>query len=83
MDLWTTLAEQAIDPALEAFFLGRLASLVARQHTAIDERQRVALAHSTFSVFLDCLDLGLGAQAAVILARRQDAAMSYGHDRGA
>lgn len=70
MDLWTVTAEQgATDPALAAFFLDRLATLVRRRGAAIDARQRTALARSTFSVFLDCRDLGLGAQAAAIVER--------------
>ena len=70
MDLAITIAEQALtDPTLAAFLLDRLSHLVARRPTAIDERQRGLLARSTFSVFLDCCDLGLGPQAQAILAR--------------
>jgi hypothetical protein len=70
MDLCATTTDLSVaDPPLAAFFLDRLARLVARRHTALDERQRVALACGTFSVLLDCLDLGLGAQAGAILAR--------------
>ena len=70
MDLWITTAERAeTDPTLATFLLERFAGLVARRHTAADERQRDALARCTFSVFLDCRDLGLGRQATAILAR--------------
>jgi hypothetical protein len=70
MDPAITTVEQArTDPTLATFLLDRLSRLVARQSTAIDERQRILLARSTFSVFLDCYDLGLGPQAQAILAR--------------
>ena len=70
MDLWITTTEQATAaPDLAAFLLDRLASLVARRDSARGREQRVALARGTFSVFLDCRDLGLGTQADAILAR--------------
>ncbi len=82
MDLWTTTVEQPVaDPTLAAFFLDRLASLARRRHTALDERQRVALARGTFSVLLDCLDLGLGAQVGALLARHHAGSPTRGHAR--
>jgi hypothetical protein len=70
MDLWITTAEQSgTDATLAAFLLDRLARLVARRHTALDERQRIAVARCTFSVLLDCRELGFEAEAAAILAR--------------
>ena len=77
MDLAITTAEQALtDPTLAIFLLDRLSSLVARQSIPIDERQRVLLARSTFSVLLDCYDLGLGLQAQAIVARCHAPAIS-------
>jgi hypothetical protein len=70
MDLTITIAEQALaDPTPAAFLLDRLGGLVARQPAATAAWQRVLLARSTFSVFLDCCDLSLGPQARAILAR--------------
>jgi hypothetical protein len=68
----TPLTERATDLALErdpglpAFFLGRLASLVARQRAASPSERRVR-GKAIFSVYLDCLDLGLGAEARAIV----------------
>ena len=59
---WTDLA-RAPDPGLPEFFLGRLAALAARQAAAVSPAERQALGLATFSVFLDCLDLGLGEEA--------------------
>ena len=71
MDLWITTTEQAAaDPALAAFLLDRLAGLVARRDRARGREQRVALARSTFSVFLDCRALGLAAEADAIMVQR-------------
>ena len=56
-----------LDPALSAFFLGRLAALVARQTCAPTAPERTALAQAAFAIFLDCLDLGLGEEARAIL----------------
>ncbi len=58
-----TLAPTVDDAALAAFSLGRLERLVARQLAPVAPEERVALAHATFSVFLDCRDLGLGDEA--------------------
>ena len=56
------------DPCLPWFFLERLASLVVRQ-AAASPTERQALGLATFSVFLDCLDLGLVAQARELLGQ--------------
>jgi hypothetical protein len=57
------------DTDLDAFFLGRLATLVARQAAAASPSERLALAQAAFASLLDCQDLGLGAQAHAILAQ--------------
>ncbi len=57
------------DTRLNTFFLGRLATLVARQAAAESPSERVALSQAAFSVLLDCLDLGLEAEAQAILAQ--------------
>lgn len=60
------------DTDLSAFFLDRLTSAVARQVAATNPRERTALGVATFSIFLDCLDLGLGDQARAIIGQRRD-----------
>jgi hypothetical protein len=55
------------DPGLPAFFLGRLASMVARQLATASPTERRALGEAIFSVYLDCLDLGLGSEAQAIV----------------
>ena len=60
------------DPGLPEFFLGRLASLVARQAAAVSPTERQALGVAAFSVFLDCLDLGLGEEAHAIVAQLRE-----------
>jgi hypothetical protein len=57
------------DPGLPAFFLGRLASMVARQLATVSPAERRAIGEAIFSVYLDCLDLGLGAEAQAIVAQ--------------
>jgi hypothetical protein len=57
------------DPGLPDFFLARLASLVARQAAAVRSSERMALGAAAFSVFLDCLDLGLGEEARAIVGQ--------------
>ena len=57
----------ATDPHLSEFFLGRLKSLAARQAAAVSPVERQALSLAAFSVFLDCLDLGLGEEAHAIV----------------
>src|SRR3954469_15555842 len=57
----------ATDPGLPEFFLGQLQSLVARQAVAMPPAERIALCVAAFSVFLDCLDLGLGEEAHTIV----------------
>jgi len=59
----------ATDPRLPEFFLGRLKSLAARQAAAVSPAERQALGLATFSVFLDCLDLGLGEEAHAIVGQ--------------
>ena len=57
------------DPDLHRFFLGRLASLAARHAASVSSQERTALSTAMFSIYLDCLDLGLGAEAQTILAQ--------------
>lgn len=57
------------DTDLATFFLGRLASLVARQAAASSPSERVMLSQAAFSVLLDCQDLGLDEEAETILAQ--------------
>jgi hypothetical protein len=64
----TDLAVES-DPGLPAFFLGRLASLATRQAASASPKERAALGVATFSIYLDCLDLGLGAEAQEILGQ--------------
>ena len=64
----------ATDPGLPAFFLGRLAALAARQAAAVSLAERRALGVAVFSVFLDCLDLGLGEEARAIVGQLRDEA---------
>lgn len=71
--LLTDLALET-DPDLPQFFLGRLASLVTRQAAAVSPIERTALGVAAFSVFLDCLDLGLGEQAHAIVGQLRDEA---------
>lgn len=59
----------ASDPGLPAFFLGRLSSLVARRAAAVNPAERQALSMALFSIYLDCCDLGLGAEARAIVGR--------------
>ncbi len=54
-------------PPLAAFFLDRLAVLVARQHALGTRPEGALLARATFSVFLDCLALGRDAEARAIV----------------
>ncbi len=57
-------------PGLPEFFLGRLASLLARQAAAASPTERTALAWAAFSVYLDCLDLGLEREARQLIGQR-------------
>ena len=68
------LSDQALetDPGLSAFFLGRLASLVDRQAAAVNPMERALLGRAVFSVYLDCLDLGLGEQAQALIGQLRD-----------
>lgn len=65
----TLLTELALasDAGLPDFFLGRLASLVARQMSAASPTERKVLGEAIFSIYLDCLDLGLGEQAQALV----------------
>ena len=60
------------DTGLHEFFLDRLTSLATRQATTTDPKERAALGVATFSVFLDCLDLGLGDEARAIIGQCRD-----------
>ena len=62
----------ATDPGLHEFFLGRLASLVARQVASANPAERMALSVAAFSIYLDCLDLGLGEEAQAIVGQLRD-----------
>ena len=64
----------ATDPGLPAFFLGRLASLTAGRAAAVSPAERQALSLAVFSVFLDCLDLGLGEEAHAIVGQLREEA---------
>lgn len=66
-----TLPQQlhAADPDLACFFLDRLEALVFRLETTGDHKERGALGIAAFSVFLDCLDLGLQSEATMIVDR--------------
>lgn len=64
----------ATDPDLPAFFLERLAALAARHAAAVSPAERRALGVAAFSVFLDCLDLDLGAEARAIVGQLRDEA---------
>jgi hypothetical protein len=70
MDL-TLLIDQALDddPDLRTFFLGRLASMAARHAATPSPRERAALSMAMFSIFLDCLDLGIAAEAHAIMSQ--------------
>jgi hypothetical protein len=57
------------DTDLAAFFLGRLATLIARQAAASSPSERMVLSQAAFSIFLDCQDLGLEDEAQAILAQ--------------
>jgi|tagenome__1003787_1003787.scaffolds.fasta_scaffold13811668_2 hypothetical protein len=65
----TLLIDMALDsdPNLHSFFLGRLASLATRQAASASPKERAALSVAMFSIYLDCLDLGLGAEAQAII----------------
>jgi hypothetical protein len=66
----TLLIDMALeaDPNLPSFFLGRLASLATRQAASASPKERAALSVAMFSIYLDCLDLGLGAEAQEIIS---------------
>lgn len=67
----TNLALES-DPGLPAFFLGRLASLVALQVASESATERKALSTAVFAIYLDCLDLGLGNEAQVLIGQLRD-----------
>ena len=64
-----TLPQQlhAADPDLAGFFLDRLEALAFRLELNPDPRVRVALSRAAFSVYLDCLHLGLETEATKIV----------------
>ena len=66
----TLLIDMALDADrnLPSFFLGRLASLATRQAASASPKERAALSVAMFSIYLDCLDLGLGAEAQEIIS---------------
>lgn len=57
------------DPSIPDFFLGRLAAIVARQAAVTSPAERMTLSIAAFSIFLDCLNLGLGDRAVAIIRR--------------
>ncbi len=59
----------AADPDLACFFLDRLDALAFRLETARDATSRTAYSTAAFSVFLDCVDLGLEDEARHIIGR--------------
>jgi hypothetical protein len=64
----------ASDSGLATFFLARLAALVDRQLATAGPDERKMRGEAIFSVYLDCLDLGLAAEARAIVARLRDEA---------
>ena len=64
-----TLPQQlrSADLDLATFFLDRLEMLTFRLETARDPRSRSAFSNAAFSVFLDCVDLGLELEARRLL----------------
>jgi hypothetical protein len=66
------------DPDLPAFFLGHLAALVAQRVASVSPMERAMLGGAAFSVFLGCLDLGLGEQAQAIMGQLRDEPRSAG-----
>jgi hypothetical protein len=62
------------DAELPGFFLGRLTTLASRHAAAVHPKVRLILAQAAFSIYLDCLDLGLGAEAHAIIERAGDEA---------
>jgi hypothetical protein len=62
-------AETDSDTDLASFFLGRLATLVARLAAASSPSERVMLSQAAFSILLDCQDLGLDGEAQALLAQ--------------
>jgi hypothetical protein len=63
----------ATDPTLPEFLLGQLASMATRQAASPSAKEQAALSVAMFSLFLDCIDLGVGAEAQRIMSqlRRQ------------
>jgi hypothetical protein len=59
----------ATDPNLPEYFLGHLASLATRQAASPSPKERAALSVAMFSVFLDCVDLGVAEQAQAIMSQ--------------
>jgi hypothetical protein len=59
----------ATDPTLPEFFLGQLASLATRQAASPSPKEQAALSVVMFSLYLDCLDLGVGTEAQRIMSQ--------------
>jgi hypothetical protein len=59
----------ATDPALPDYFLGQLASLATRQAASPSAKEQAALRVVMFSLFLDCIDLGVGTEAQRIMSQ--------------
>ena len=59
----------ATDPTLPEFFLGQLATLVTRQAASPSPKEQAALSVAMFSLYLDCLDLGVGSEAQRIMSQ--------------
>ena len=73
--LLTDLALES-DPGLPAFFLGRLASLVALQVASESAMERKAISTAVFAIYMDCLDLGLGKEAQLLIGQLRDESAS-------
>lgn len=56
-------------PTLPEFFLGQLASLATRQAASSSPKEQAALSVAMFSLFLDCVDLGVGTEAQRIMSQ--------------
>jgi hypothetical protein len=59
----------ATDPTLPEYFLGQLASLATRQAASASAKEQAALSVAMFSLFLDCIDLGVGTEAQRIMSQ--------------
>jgi hypothetical protein len=64
----------ATDPSLPEYFLGQLASMATRQAASPSPKEQAALSVAMFSVFLDCIDLGVGTEAQQIMSQLRNQA---------